>query len=331
MNVADIAVLLGSGAALAGLGWFFFAPRRALSAQLDGGVQRAEVVVRGGYRPDVIRVRQGVPVEIVFDRQESGDCTSRVVFGDFAVSAALPAFARSTVRLDPVRAGSFGFACGMNMVHGTLLVEPADEHAGASAVQPVGDGPGPDVSGPEPSAVEVEAAQAAERKTEIVDLTRRVLVGAVLTAPVAVFLALAVAALTSPNLHLVRAALLVMQPVTWYVLVPLAFASLLSGLVSSLGSPWGLLRHYWVVFKLLLNIGANIILLLYTQTVAHLAAAAADPATPTSDLLDLARSPVLHATAALMLLIVATILAVYKPRGVTGYGQRLRQRTARGT
>ena len=151
------------------------------------------------------------------------------------------------------------------------------------------------------------------------------------TGAVAVFLALAVTALTSSNLHLVRAALLVMQPVTWYVLVPLAFASLLSGVVSSLGSPWGLLRHYWVLFKLLLNIGANIILLLYTQTVAHLATAAADPAMPVRDLRDLARSPVLHSTAALTLLIVATILAVYKPRGVTGYGQRLRQRTAHST
>ena len=82
--------------------------------------------MRGGYSPDVIRVRQGVPVELVFDRQESGDCTSRVVFADLALSAALPAFERTTVRLTPAQAGSFGFACGMNMIHGTLIVDPAD-------------------------------------------------------------------------------------------------------------------------------------------------------------------------------------------------------------
>ena len=58
---------------------------------LAGGVQRLEVTVKGGYSPEVIRVRQGVPVELTFDRQESGDCTSRVVFPDFRVSAALPA------------------------------------------------------------------------------------------------------------------------------------------------------------------------------------------------------------------------------------------------
>src|SRR5215471_447190 len=125
MSVADIAVVIAAVAALAGLGWFFFAPRRARPAELSGGVQRITVTVRGGYSPDVIRARQGVPLEVVFDRQESGDCTSRVVFPDLAVSASLPAFEQTTVRLAPAAAGSFGFACGMNMVRGTLLVDPA--------------------------------------------------------------------------------------------------------------------------------------------------------------------------------------------------------------
>src|SRR5215470_10826649 len=127
MSVADIAVVIGAVAALAGLAWFFFAPRRARTAELAGGVQRITVTVRGGYSPDVIKARQGVPLEMVFDRQESGDCTSRVVFPDLAVSAALPAFQQTTVRLAPASASTFGFACGMNMVHGTLIVEPAGE------------------------------------------------------------------------------------------------------------------------------------------------------------------------------------------------------------
>ncbi|MBI1758948.1 MAG: heavy metal translocating P-type ATPase [Actinobacteria bacterium] len=182
MSAADIIVLLASAATVVGMGWFFFAPRKARIAQLGGGVQRVDVVVHGGYRPDVIRVRQGVPVELVFDRQESGDCTSRVVFGDFAVSAALPAFTRTTVQLDPVRAGSFGFACGMNMVHGTLIVDPSDAAAAplANTVVPATPSPAPAVL----AAVEVEAAQAEERRAEIADLTRRVVIGAVLTAPV---------------------------------------------------------------------------------------------------------------------------------------------------
>src|SRR6516165_3424406 len=101
MNAGDIIVVVTAIVALAGLGWFFFGPRKARTAELAGGVQRAAVTVRGGYSPEVIRVRQGVPVELTFDRQESGDCTSRVVFPDFRVSAALPAWQRTTVRQDP--------------------------------------------------------------------------------------------------------------------------------------------------------------------------------------------------------------------------------------
>jgi Cu+-exporting ATPase len=181
MTVADIAVLVGSLVAIGGLGWFFFAPRKAHIAEVSGGVQRVEVTVRGGYHPDVIRVRQGVPVELVFDRQESGDCTSRVVFGDFALSATLPAFERTTVRLTPRQAGSFGFACGMNMVHGTLLVDPAGD---APAPPEVGERTAAPASGEGPSPADAEAGQAAERRAEIADLTRRVTIGAVLTAPV---------------------------------------------------------------------------------------------------------------------------------------------------
>src|SRR5215470_12912080 len=127
MGVADIVVVLVALAALTGLGWFFFGPRKARAAELRGGVQRATVTVKGGYSPEILRVRQGVPVELTFDRQETGDCTSRVVFPDFQVSAALPAYHLTTVRLDPAEAGAFGFACGMNMIHGSLVVEAAQD------------------------------------------------------------------------------------------------------------------------------------------------------------------------------------------------------------
>ena len=94
-------------------------------------------------------MRQGVPVEVTFDRQESGDCTSRVVFPDLRVSAALPAYQHTTVRLDPGEAGKFGFACGMNMIHGTLIVAPA---TGGPAADSAADGgkPGPRRQAPPP-------------------------------------------------------------------------------------------------------------------------------------------------------------------------------------
>jgi Cu+-exporting ATPase len=192
MSGIDVAVLVAAVLTVAGLAWFFFAPRKGQSAQLSDGVARVRVKVAGGYSPDMIRVRQGVPLEIVFDRQESGECTSQVVFPDLRVSANLPAYAETTVRLRPERAGRYGFACGMNMIHGQLIVEPADapfgagdpvapaDHNGAATppndTSAVAGGPA-DVAG-------AEAAQAAERRAEIRDLTWRVLVGAVLTAPV---------------------------------------------------------------------------------------------------------------------------------------------------
>jgi Cu+-exporting ATPase len=207
MNVGDIIVVVTAAVALAGLGWFFFGPRKARTAELADGVQRAAVTVRGGYSPEVLRVRQGVPVELVFDRQESGDCTSRVVFPDFQVSAGLPAYQQTAVRLDPAEAGEFGFACGMSMIHGTLIVEPAGdgtaaagapgESNGQDAITPgSADAPGstappaaccslPGAGGGE-TTQDAEAAEAAERRAEIADLTRRLIVGVVLTAPVLV-------------------------------------------------------------------------------------------------------------------------------------------------
>ncbi len=133
MRAEQVIVVLGAAAAMAGLGWFFFGPRKARAADLAGGVQRATVTVRGGYSPEVVRVLQGLPVELIFDRQESGDCTSRVVFPDFRVGAALPAYQQTTVRLDPQEAGEFAFACGMNMIHGSLIVEPVPGGAGSAA------------------------------------------------------------------------------------------------------------------------------------------------------------------------------------------------------
>jgi hypothetical protein len=140
---------------------------------------------------------------------------------------------------------------------------------------------------------------------------------------VAGFLALAVVGLASQDAQTVRGAYLVMEPIGWFLLVPLALASLLTGLVQSLGTTWGLFRHYWVLFKLLINLFATIVLLMYMQTLDSFADVAADP-TLTADDLGLLRSPspVLHAGAALLLLLVATTLAVYKPRGMTSYGQR---------
>jgi hypothetical protein len=141
------------------------------------------------------------------------------------------------------------------------------------------------------------------------------------------FLTLSVTGLTSQDPQTVRGAYLVMEPTGWAVLVPLSLASLLTGLISSLGSTWGLFRHYWVLFKLAINLVATIVLLLYMQTLAYLADVAAETPLPSSDLHGPRDpSPALHAAAALLLLLAAATLAIYKPRGMTRYGQRKQHR-----
>ena len=131
--MAELLVTAAGLFAILGLAWFFFGPRRTAAGEIRDGVQEVEVTVSGGYSPNLIRVREGVPVRINFDRRETGECTSRVVFPDFAINAALPAYERTSVELLPDRPGKFGFACGMNMVHGTLLVEPSEESANGAA------------------------------------------------------------------------------------------------------------------------------------------------------------------------------------------------------
>jgi Cu+-exporting ATPase len=123
MGLAETFVSAGGLMLIALLGWFFFGPKKALMAEMTGGVQEIEIAVKGGYSPNLIRAREGVPLRLSFNRQESGECTSRVVFPDFGLSKALPAFGKATVEFVPDRPGEFGFACGMNMVHGTLIVE----------------------------------------------------------------------------------------------------------------------------------------------------------------------------------------------------------------
>ncbi|HEV8553737.1 MAG TPA: DUF2269 domain-containing protein [Casimicrobiaceae bacterium] len=137
---------------------------------------------------------------------------------------------------------------------------------------------------------------------------------------VVVFLALSVVGLTSQDAQTVRGAYLVMEPAAWLVLVPLAFASLLTGMVQALGTAWGLFRHFWVLFKLLMTVFVTIVLLIYMETFSFMAGVAANPSADLGVVRN--ASPMLHAALALLVLLVAVTLAVYKPRGMTRYGWR---------
>ncbi|CCF00563.1 hypothetical protein [Sinorhizobium fredii] len=143
---------------------------------------------------------------------------------------------------------------------------------------------------------------------------------------VAAFLALAIAGLSSEDGQVVRSVYVTMEVIARSVIVPLVFASLTTGLIQSLGTTWGLFRHYWVLAKLLLTIFTAVVLMLQMSGIAHVAALAADPAFSSADLLELRRSLAVHAAGGLVVLLVTTTLSVLKPRGLTRYGWRKLQR-----
>ena len=138
---------------------------------------------------------------------------------------------------------------------------------------------------------------------------------------VAGYIALDLAAATSRDSQTLRACYLAMGLIAWYVIFPLALASLLSGLVMALGTKWGLFRHYWVLISLLLTIIATVVLLVETQTISYFADKAADPTTSSEDLRALG-STLVHSVGGTVVLLVILVLNAYKPRGMTRYGWR---------
>lgn len=105
--------------------WFFWLKRsRGTAAALtSSGYQEIMVLVKGGYTPDTIVVQAGQPVRLLFYRDETADCSERVVFEAFGVNQELPAFQTTAVEFTPTAPGEFPFRCGMNMLKGLLVVE----------------------------------------------------------------------------------------------------------------------------------------------------------------------------------------------------------------
>ena len=142
------------------------------------------------------------------------------------------------------------------------------------------------------------------------------------------FMAHAVASLIIQDAQMVRAADLAMGLIAWFVILPLCLASLITGLVQALGTPWGLFRHYWVLAKLLLTALATIVLLLKLEPISYLAGVAAETTFPSGDLTGLRISLMIHAVGGLLVLLAIVALAVFKPQGLTRYGVRKQREQA---
>jgi hypothetical protein len=131
------------------------------------------------------------------------------------------------------------------------------------------------------------------------------------------FLSLSIASLTSKNPEIVRGAYLSMNVIGLYVIVPLSFAALLTGLVQSLGTSWGLFRQYWTAIKFGLTVGAVFLLLLHELgTATRLARYVLSlPAGVLPDAGSMGSQLAVEAAFAVLVLVVTTVLSVYKPWG----------------
>ena len=141
---------------------------------------------------------------------------------------------------------------------------------------------------------------------------------------VAAYLALDLAAATSADAATLRAAYLGMGLIAGSAIVPMAVAALVTGLVVSLGTKWGLVRHWWVLVSLALTVFATAVLVVETGTIAAYAAVAADPAASDAELRALG-STLVHSVGGALVLLVVLVLNVYKPVGLTPYGWRKQQ------
>jgi plastocyanin domain-containing protein len=124
MDGAEITVVIAGLAGIAFVLWYFFGERESVAASLgQSGVQEIKITVRGGYSPDVIVVREGLPVRLNFYRDETASCSEDIVFADFHIARHLPAFTTTPIEFTPDKAGEFTFTCGMNMMRGKLIVQ----------------------------------------------------------------------------------------------------------------------------------------------------------------------------------------------------------------
>ena len=135
MTTAQIVVTAFGAAAIVWVLWYFLFSRGTAVAVTagTGGVQEVRVIVKGGYTPDTIVVQAGKPVRLQFYRDETADCSERVIFERFGIDQQLPPFQTTAIEFTPEEPGEYPFRCGMNMLKGLLVVEPAGERRAASS------------------------------------------------------------------------------------------------------------------------------------------------------------------------------------------------------
>lgn len=123
MNITQFLVNLAGVALIAWIVWYFwFYRKEGVQVAEVAGVQEVPITVKGGYDPDVIVVKQGRPVRLLFTRQESSLCSEMVIFDKIDQSAKLPEGETVAVEFTPKETGEIPFQCQMGMLRGKIIV-----------------------------------------------------------------------------------------------------------------------------------------------------------------------------------------------------------------
>jgi len=155
-----------------------------------------------------------------------------------------------------------------------------------------------------------------------VNFTAHVAVSVGWMGAVAAYLALCASGLSTHDPARARASYLSMEVVAWFVIVPAAVAALLTGLVQASGTPWGLFRHYWILVKFLLTIGAITVFLMHIPAISRMAGVAAETTLSRADYGGPRAQLLVHAAGGMLLLVTITFISIFKPWGMTPFGRR---------
>jgi plastocyanin domain-containing protein len=125
MDTTQWVITTGGIAAIIGIAIFFFTSQQgvAMEATMGQGTQEQRVVVKGGYSPNVIKLRAGTPARLVFERHETSGCSEELLIPEYGVQRHLPAHESTVVEFTPNETGTYEFTCGMHMLRGKIVVE----------------------------------------------------------------------------------------------------------------------------------------------------------------------------------------------------------------
>lgn len=140
--------MAGGITAIAWVNWYFFVAGRSVAAATSAvaagepatrpaavdsagdpgaaptaAIAQVTIVVDGGYKPALIRVKAGEPVQLHFDRRDRSGCSEEVVLPDFGIKRYLPTGQTTTIEITPPSAGRYEFMCGMSMLRGAIIAD----------------------------------------------------------------------------------------------------------------------------------------------------------------------------------------------------------------